>query len=247
MSVILHISGNELRRLFKSPLAWIILAIVQFLAAIFFYLLLAQFMNPAGSGQGLTATVVAGTLQIAGIILLLVSPLLTMRLFSEEHRHGTIKLLMSSPVSSSELVIGKYIGITVFYLCMLGMITLMPLSLLPGTELDLGQLGSGLLGLFLLMSAFAAIGLFISTLTDQAGVAAVSTFAVLFVLWIINVAGNSASERMAQVFSWLSLLRHYDNLLNGMFNSVDVIYYLLITAGFIILSIWRLDARRRHG
>ena len=247
MTVILQIAANELRRIFKSPLAWVILAIVQFLVAIFFYLLLSQFMNPANSGRGLTALVVAGTLQIAGIILLLVSPLLTMRLFSEEHRFGTIKLLLSSPVTISELVIGKYIGCAVFYLCMLCLITLMPLSLMPGVELDLGQLGSGLLGLFLLMSAFIAIGLFVSTLTDHPGVAAISTFAVLFVLWVIHVAGNGTSEHMVHLFSYLSLLRHYDNLLNGLFNTVDVMYYLLITVTFVTLSIWRLDARRLHG
>jgi len=247
LTVILHIAGNELRRLFKSPMAWIILAIVQFLLAIFFYLLLSQFLSPANSGQGLTVVVVSGMLQIAGIIMLLVSPLITMRLVSEEHRLGTIKLLLSSPVSITELVLGKYIGIIGFYLCMLVMITLMPVSLMPGTDLDLGQLLSGLLGLALLMSAFAAIGLFISTLTRQPGVAAISTFGVLFILWIINVASNSASEQMTQIFSYLSLLRHYDNLLNGIFNSVDVAYYLLVSISFIILSIWRLDAQRLHG
>lgn len=246
MRVIAHIAGHELRRLFKSPLAWIILAIVQFLLAIFFYLLLSQFMGSANSDQGLTATVVSGLLQISGIILLLVSPLLTMRLFSEEYRIGTIKLLLSSPVSITELVLGKYIGIIVFYLCILAMIALMPISLMAGTELDLGQLLSGLLGLALLISAFAAIGLFISTLTAQPGVAAVSTFGVLFVLWIINAAGSSASEQVAQVFSYLSLLRHFDNLLDGVFNSVDVIYYLLVSISFINLSIWRLDAQHIH-
>ncbi len=247
MTIIFHIAGNELRRLFKSPMAWIILAIVQFLLAVFFYLLLSQFMSPANNGQGLTVTVVAGMLQIAGIIMLLVSPLITMRLVSEEHRLGTIKLLLSSPVSITELVLGKYIGIIVFYLCMLAMITLMPVSLMPGTDLDLGQLLSGLLGLALLMSAFAAIGLFISTLTSQPGTAAISTFGVLFILWIINVASNNATEHMAQIFSYLSLLHHYDNLLNGIFNSVDVTYYLLVSISFIILSIWRLDAQRLHG
>jgi ABC-2 type transport system permease protein len=243
----LHIAGNELRRLFKSPMAWVILAIVQFLLAIFFYILIYLFTLPANSGQGLTITVVAGMLQIAGVIMLLVSPLITMRLVSEEHRLGTIKLLLSSPVSITELVLGKYIGIIGFYLCMLAMITLMPVSLMPGTELDLGQLLSGLLGLALLMSAFAAIGLFISTLTEQPGTAAISTFGVLFVLWIINVASHTASEQMAQVFAYLSLLHHYDNLLNGIFNTIDVTYYLLVSISFIILSIWRLDAQRMHG
>jgi len=88
------IAANELRRLFKSPLAWFILATVQFLLAIFFYLLLSQYMQPASAGKGLTEVVVSGMYQIAGVIMLLVSPLLTMRLITEELRLGTIKLIL---------------------------------------------------------------------------------------------------------------------------------------------------------
>ena len=247
MNNIILIAANELRRLFKAPLAWIILAVIQFLLAIFFYLLLAEYMQPARAASGLTETVVAGLYQIAGVIILLVSPLLTMRLITEERRLGTIKLLYSSPISLTELVLGKYLGLAAFYCLVLIMISLMPASLLFGARLDLGQIAAGLIGLLLLMSAFAAIGLFISTLTRQPGVAAIATFGVLFLLWIINIAGTNASERMAGIFSYLSLLSHYNNLLNGVFNSADVIYYLLVSAFFIALSIWRLEAERSYG
>ncbi len=247
MNSIRMIASNELRRMFKSPLAWIILAVVQFLIAIFFYLLLSQYMTPATAGQGITATVVNGTYQIAGMVMLLVSPLLTMRLITEERRMGTIKLLYSSPISVTELVLGKYLGITTFYVLMLVMITFMPLTLVLGTQLDFGQIMASLLGLLLLMSAFAAIGLFISTITSQPATAAISTFGVLFFLWIINAAGTNASEGMAALFSYLSLLNHYNNLLDGMFNSADVIFYLLVSSFFIVLSIWRLDAEQTHG
>ena len=247
MNSIRMIASNELRRMFKSPLAWIILAVVQFLIAIFFYLLLSQYMTPATAGQGITATVVNGTYQIAGMVMLLVSPLLTMRLITEERRMGTIKLLYSSPISVTELVLGKYLGITTFYVLMLVMITFMPLTLVLGTQLDFGQIMASLLGLLLLMSAFAAIGLFISTITSQPATAAISTFGVLFFLWIINAAGTNASEDMAALFSYLSLLNHYNNLLDGMFNSADVIFYLLVSSFFIVLSIWRLDAEQTHG
>ncbi len=123
----------------------------------------------------------------------------------------------------------------------------MPASLLFGTQLDLGQIASGLIGLFLLTSSFAAIGLFISSITKQASTAAISTFGVLFLLWIINIAGANSSEATAAVFSYLSLLKHYNNLLNGVFNSTDVLFYVLISSFFILLSIWRLDAERTHG
>ncbi|MCG8378316.1 MAG: ABC transporter permease subunit [Proteobacteria bacterium] len=241
------IAINELRRLFKSPLAWVILAVIQFLIAIFFYLLLSQYLQPASAATGLTEVVVSGMYQIAGVIMLLVSPLLTMRLITEERRLGTIKLLYSSPISITELVLGKYIGMTAFYCLALIMISLMPASLLFGAQLDLGQIAAGLIGLLLLMSSFAAIGLFISSLTQSPAIAAISTFGVLFLLWIINIAGTNASERTAEIFSYLSLLNHYNSLLNGVFNSADVIFYVLVSVFFIVLSIWRLDAERTHG
>ncbi len=241
------IAANELRRLFKSPLAWVILAVVQFLLAIFFYLLLSQYMQPASAGSGLTEVVISGLYQIAGVIMLLVSPLLTMRLITDERRTGTIKLLFSSPLSISELVLGKYVGITAFYCLMLIMISLMPASLMFGTQLDLGQIASGLIGLLLLMSSFASIGLFLSSLTNSPAIAAISTFGVLFLLWIINIAGTNASEGTAAIFSYLSLLKHYNSLLNGVFNSTDVLFYILVSIFFIVLSIWRLDAERTYG
>lgn len=244
---IILIAINELRRLFKSPLAWVILAVIQFLLAIFFYLLLNQFMQPTSGGKGLTEIVVAGMYQIGGVIILMVSPLLTMRLITEERRLGTIKLLFSSPLSITELVLGKYLGITAFYCLVLFMVSLMPASLLFGAQLDLGQIASGLIGLLLLMSAFASIGLFISSLTQHPSIAAISTFGVLFLLWIINIAGTNASEGAAAIFSYLSLLNHYNSLLNGVFNSADVLFYILVSVFFIVLSIWRLDAERTYG
>ena len=241
------IAINELRRLFKSPFAWIILATTQFLMAIFFYLLLSQYMGASSVTSGLTDIVVSGMYQIYGVIMLLISPLLTMRLITEERRLGTIKLLVSSPITITELVLGKYFGIMIFYCLILLMINLMPVSLMFGTQLDLGQIASGLIGLSLLMSTFAAIGLFISSLTSSPAIASISTFGVLFLLWIINFAGINASESMAEVFAYMSLLKHYTNLLTGVFNSVDVLFYIIVSFFFIILSIWRLDAERIYG
>ncbi len=248
MSSVFAIAGHELRRLFVSPLAWFTLAAVELLLAIFFFVLVYQFLNAPGVAEiGVTNFVGAGLLQVTGILLLLVTPFLTMRLFSEEYRSGSLKLLLSSPVTLTQIVLGKYLGIYAFLLIMLAIIAAMPLSLAIGTTLDFGQLGAGLLGLALLMAAFAAIGLFISTLTAQPAVAAITTFAVLFILWILNLAASSATEHVAAVLSYLSLLQHYNALLKGVFNSVDVVFYVLLALLFLILTIWRLDGERLHG
>ena len=243
-----RIAAYELRRLFVSPLAWLLLAIIQFLAAMFFYILLSRYLQAGQShgDHGITEVVVAGMLQITGIIVLLVTPFLTMRLFSEEQHNGTINLLFSAPVSVTELVLGKYLGTVLFLFIALIMVAAMPLALLPGVPLDPGLLAAGLLGLALLMLSFTAIGMFISTLTAQPVAAASTTFGILFLLWIVHSAGNTTGGAGGAMLGWLSLLRHYNRLLVGIVSSVDVAYFLLLGTVFVLLSIWRLDAMRTH-
>lgn len=110
------IARNEIHRLFLSPFAWATLATVQFLLSVFFYLLLTNYLQAqdASRALGLTAFVVIGLFQVAGLLLLFVVPLVSMRVFSDELRTGTISLLFSSPVSLSEIVFGKFVGMMVF-------------------------------------------------------------------------------------------------------------------------------------
>jgi ABC-2 type transport system permease protein len=127
------------------------------------------------------------------------------------------------------------------------LITLMPASLLFGTHLDLGQVASAFIGLLLLMTSIASIGLFLSSLTNSPAIAAISTFGVLFFLLIIKIGGTNSSLETAEIFSYLSLVSHYNNFLSGLFNSIDIFYYILLTIFFIILCIWRLDTERIYG
>ena len=129
-----------------------------------------------------------------------------------------------------------------FLLIILGMLLLMPLSLLLGGHLDFGHLAAGLLGTILLLGALAAIGLYISTLTAHPTIAAISTFGVLLLLWMIDWTGYT--EEQSGVLTYLSLMNHYQTLLEGIFSTEDVIYYLLFMALFLILSIHRLDSDR---
>ena len=244
---IILIACNELRRFFKSTLAWIILAIIQFLVAIFFYVPLVIYLQPASTASGLTDSVVSTMYGFAAYIILIISPLLTMRLISEERQLGTIKLLFSSPISITEIVLGKFLGIIIFYLLILFMITLMPLSLSFGTQLDFGQILSSLVGLFLLMTSIASIGLFLSSLTNSPAMAAISTFGTILFLLIIKIGGTNSSSNLAEIFSYLSIDGHYNNFLSGLFNSIDIFYYIILTTFFIILCIWRIDAERTYG
>jgi ABC-2 type transport system permease protein len=192
---------------------------------------------------GVTDLIAAPLLGDAAIVLLLVTPLITMRILSEERRNGTLSLLFSAPVSMTEIVLGKYLGVLGFFLILLAMVVLMPLSLLAGTPLDLGKLAAGTLGLGLLLAAFSAAGLYMSSLTEQPTVAAISTFGLLLLLWILDWAGKGGTE-VSGLLHYLSLLRHYESLLRGLVNSTDILYYLLFVITFLGLSIRRLDADR---
>jgi ABC-2 type transport system permease protein len=247
--MIFTLAARELRSLFLSPLAWVILAVISGLCAYFFllyvdlYLQLQPRLAASPNGPGVTDIIVAPLYSTAATVLLLVTPLLTMRLISEERRGQTLSLLMSAPVSMSEIILGKFLGVFSFVLILLALIAVMPLSLLAGGSLDLGLWASGLLGLILLLGSFCSIGLYISTLTTQPTVAAFATFGLLLLLWILNLAGSTGNGG-GEVLSYLSLLSHYEPLLKGVFSSTDVFYYLLLMGGFLALSVRRLDADR---
>jgi ABC-2 type transport system permease protein len=242
----LAIARNELRRIFVSPLAWAVLAVTQLVLGMVFSMLLVDYSsNPDMVDQytGVSDYIGAGLYGFATIVLLLVMPLMTMRLLAEERKSGSIDLLLSAPVSLIEIVLGKFLGLVGFMLALLALLALMPLSLLSGSALDLGRIFAGLLGLFLLMLAFGAAGLFVSSLTREPTIAAVGGFGLLLVVWLIQILGYQENQ-FAAVFSYLSLISHYENLRRGIFDSADVVYYLLFTALFLWLTVQRLDMER---
>jgi ABC-2 type transport system permease protein len=248
--MILTIAHHELRRLFLSPLAWIILAVVEFILAWLFLQHLESFLTiqsqllGMNSEYGITEVVVSPLFGNTAFVLLLVVPLVSMRLFTEERRNKTLALLFSAPLTMTEIVLGKYLGLYSFLLIQLLLIALMPLSLLAGGGLDFGLLAAGLLGLALLLGGFAAVGLFMSTLTQHQTVAAISTFGMLLFFWLLDWArtGNGGG-----VIPYLSLINHTEPFLKGLFDTSDVVYHVLFIGTFLALSVRRLDMDRLGG
>jgi ABC-2 type transport system permease protein len=246
MSSVLTIARAEARRIFVSPLAWAVLAVLQLILGFVFVNLLYGYARDSqlgGQYMGVSDYIGGGLYGFATIVLLLVMPLLTMRLFAEERKSGSVTLLLSSPVSLIEIVLGKFLGLVSFMLATLVLLALMPLSLLPGTDLDLGRIAAGLLGVLLLMMAFGAAGLFVSTLTREPTIAAVVSFGVLLLLWLLQILSTQEIP-LAPVFGYLSLIGHFQSLQRGVFNTADVAYYLLFTALFLWLAVQRLDLER---
>ncbi|MCZ6469730.1 MAG: ABC transporter permease subunit [Gammaproteobacteria bacterium] len=247
--MILTIARREITAMFLSPLAWVILGVVQiilgyvFLAQLDNYFILQSRLLALENAPGVTDIVIASTFQVAAIILLMIMPLITMRTIAEEKRNKTLTLLISSPLSMTEIVLGKFLGLFLFVFILVSLLMLMPLSLYMGTDLDAGKLFSIYLSMLLLLGSFAAIGLYLSSLTDNQTIAAVSTFGALLMLWIINWLGESVADGQS-VMTYLSLLHHYQNMLEGIFDSSDLAYYLILIVTFLVLTIRQLDRER---
>lgn len=249
--MILHIMRRELRAMFLSPLAWTILAVVQFILAYLFLTQLSEFirfqpqLKSLEQAIGVTDIVVSPLYGSASFIMMLVVPLITMRVISEERRSKTLTLLFSAPLSMTEIVLGKYLGVVAFLMIMIGMVSIMPLSLMFAGPIDTGLFMATLLGVTLLVASFAAVGVYVSTLTVQPTVAAIGTFGILLVLWIIDWAGARVTDENATgLLTYFSMLRHFESLAKGVFNSSDIAYYLLFIGTFLTLSVRRLDADR---
>ena len=247
--MIATIAWKEFRSLFASPLAWVILAVIQLILAWVFLFQLSQYMDnlpriqQLANPPGITEIVVAALFGFAAILLLMAVPLLTMRLFSEERRNQTLTLLLSAPVSTTEIVLGKFVGLLLFLAIMLGLCVLMSASLALGGTIDWGLIAANSLGLMLLVGAFAALGLFISSLTQHAAIAAFATFGVLLLLWILNSLVQDPNHPLL----YLSLMKHFDSFNRGLIDTTDLAYLLLFAVTFLVLTVRQLDAKRLQG
>ena len=247
--MIFIIAKQEFKTMFLSPMAWVILAALQtllgymFLAQLDnFYLLQPQLLQLKNT-PGVTDIVVAPLFQLSAIILLMIMPLITMRCIAEEKRNRTLSLLISSPLSMTDIVLGKFFGLFFFVIVLVSLLMLMPLSLVLGTTLDFGKLFSIYLSMLLLLGSFAAIGLYLSSLTENQTIAAVATFGALLMLWMIDWLGDTVGDGQT-VVAYLSLLRHHQNLLEGVFDTGDIAYYLLLIITFLVLTVRQLDRER---
>ena len=243
------IARREFGAMFLAPLAWVILAVIQIILGYMFltnldnFFLLQPQLLQLQNTPGVTDIVVAPLMQVAAIILLMIMPLLTMRSIAEEKRNRSLTLLISSPLSMTEIVLGKFFGLMLFVLVLVSMLMLMPLSLYLGTTPDGGKLLSIYLGMLLLLGAFSAIGLYLSSLTENQTIAAVGSFGILLMLWIIDWLSESVGSGQS-LLAYLSLLQHHESLLEGVFDSSDIAYYLLLIIGFLGLTVRQLDRER---
>ena len=243
MRNIFAIADKELRSYFASPIAYILIGFFLLPFGVFFYLYLDNFVKQSmqmaqyGGAVNVNQQVIRYVLQNASVIILFIMPMITMRTYSEEKRSGTIELLLTSPVTDVEIILGKFFGALGVYAAMLAVTLLYMAILFVYGNPEWRPLVAGYLGLLLMGGTFIALGLFISSTTSNQIVAGVVTFVVFLLFWIIGWFADSAGPVIGPITQWLSITEHFDDFSKGVIDTKHVVYYLsLITFGLFLTS-----------
>ena len=236
MKNILAIAAKDIRSQFVSPIAYVVLTGFLLLGGWFFYNMLARFnfllqlylsfRNPEAMQRlNLNDMVIGPLLHNLSVVLVILVPVITMRSFAEEKRSGTYELLMTSPLTITQIVLGKFLGAFVFILVMVLLTGIYPLILVLYGNPEAGIILSGYLGLLLLATAFVSVGLLTSSLTDNQIIAAVSCLVALLLLYVISWPAETAGSTMGAVLKYLSLTEHFGELVKGVIDTRDLMYF----------------------
>lgn len=250
--MIYNIARTELQMLFYSPVAWLILVVFGLQAGMLFADQISGLVSSQEMGYSFSgATMAVFTSQWGGVFTTMQSylyfyiPLLTMSLVSKELSSGSIRLLYSSPITNFQIIVGKFLSMMIYGLFMIGILFLLVLcGWAVIKDFDLPMVLVGLLGLYLLICAYAAIGIFMSSLTSYQIVAAIGTFAVLMVL---SMVGNWWQEYdfVRDVTYWLAMSGRSGKFIAGLICSEDLLYFIIVVCLFLALTIIRLNAVRQ--
>jgi ABC-2 type transport system permease protein len=232
----LTIARKELNSYFRSPIAYGVMAFFALIAGYFFYASVLYFvrrgMESAMMGQSfpmdMNEFVIRPFFSNVGVIALFLIPMITMRLFAEEKRTGTIELLLTSPLHDMETILGKWLGAMALYAAMLVLSGLSMAMLFAYGKPDWKPILIGYLGLLLQGGALLAIGTFVSNCTKNQIVAGVAGFAVCLMLWILNWVTEFDSGVVSKVVGYMAVTSHFDSFSKGVLDSKDIIYYLSV-------------------
>jgi ABC-2 type transport system permease protein len=250
------IMKKELRLYFTTPVAYgvmfsFLLVMGYFFAQIFSFYTMASMqaaMNPQmGRDLNVTDSVLRPLFSNMSVILLLLMPLITMRLFAEERRSGTIELLLTYPVRDGAVLLGKYFAAVVLFVVMLLLTLLYPAMVMYFTRVEWGPLLTGYVGLLLMGATFIAVGICISSFFENQIMAGTVTFMVLLMFWVIGWSADAAGGIWKTILSELSIIEHFDTFAKGIFDTKDVIYYLNFTILALFIGLKSLEARRWKG
>jgi len=247
---------KDLYSLFASPIFYVLAVTFLILSGYFFYSTVAYYnllsfqasQNPMMARQlNLADMVLRPFFLDISIILLLISPLITMRVFAEERKNGTIELLFTYPISDRASVFAKFAAVVTALIIILA-------GTLPGIFM-LGYIGNpawmpifcGYLGIFLLGSAFMALGVFTSSLTQNQIIAAVLSFGALLMFWVIGWLKSMVGPSAGEVIEYMSITKHLDSFAKGILDSRDLIYFVMFIVFFLFLTLRQMESHRWRG
>ncbi len=254
MRNVLAIAGKEMRGYFASPIAYIVIGFFALLYGWFFYVPLAFFNRQSmqmgaemGGALNINQALIGPMLTNTTVVILFVMPMITMRTYAEEKRSGTIELLLTSPLSDVQIILGKFLGALGLYAAMLA-VTLIHLGILflYGNP-EWKPVLTGYLGLFLMGGCFLSVGLLISSLTKNQIAAGMVTFAVFLMLWVINWIGSFVGPTAQAVLSHLSITEHFDDFSRGVLDTKHLIYYVSFIVLGLFLTAKSVDSERWRG
>lgn len=244
MRNVLTIVRKELRAYFVSPIAYVVLTGFLLLGGWFFFNLLSRFnmllsiytqlQQGAADQLNLNEFVIAPLMHNLSIVLVILVPMITMRAYAEEKKGGTYELLLTSPLRTGEIVLGKFLASFVFICIMLGMTGVYPAVLIAFGNPEIGVLLAGYLGLLLLATSFVAVGLLTSSFTENQIIAAVSGLVATLLLYIIGWPADTAGEVLGPLLRYLSATEHFADMVNGLIDTQDLVYF----ASLILLSLF---------
>ncbi len=249
------IFGKEMRSYFGSPVAYVMAAVFLLFMGFYFRLLVLEFHQMTLFYAAQTAyrdqvilnvndVVVTDFFSVQFFIWLIVSPMLTMRLYAEEKRSGTIELLMTSPVTTWQTLLGKFAACLALY-AILEILALSLLSILTvHTSLDWGPIFAASLAVLLVGAAFISVGILASSLTENQILAVVISFFLLITLGIIDWASRFVGQTLGEVLRYLSLLQHMRDMVRGIIDTSDAVFLMSVVAFFLFLTYSVLESRR---
>jgi ABC-2 type transport system permease protein len=254
MSNVLAIARREMRSYFASPIAYVVIGVFALVFGFFYVTMLNYFvtqsMQSAMGGGGpvnVNRDLIRYVLQNVAVVVLFVLPMITMRTYAEEKRTGTIELLLTSPVSDLQIMLGKFFGAMALYGVMLA-VTLVHVGLLFAYgNPEWRPIATGYLGLLLLGGCMVSAGLLFSSLTKNQIVAGFLTFALLLLLWVIDWMTTFASPGVGTVLNYVSLTSHLDDFAKGVIDTKHVIYYLSFITFGLFLTSKAVDSERWRG
>jgi len=246
------ICRRELYAYFVSPIAWVLLTIFAFLSGVFTYIISASFvrfslegqMNGQSGPMNVNEQVIAPLFSNIAVVGLFLIPLISMRLFAEEKRQGTIELLITSPVHDLEIILGKWLASVIMYCALLAVLAADYSFLFMYGNPDWKPVATGFLGIVLQGACLLAFGAFISTLTRNQIVAGAVGFALALVLWILNWTTSFGNSVAVQVLNYLSIVSHMDGFSRGVIDTKDLIYYVSMIFLGLFLTARSLESLR---